>query len=251
MNGAPTSVEIRFNHDQTGTLAVPAGTLDTAVWAHLKLAIRSKNLDHTITGAEVNLSWPDTLSVVREFGSRTTQQSLNFRFRSTGAAAEKLRAFATELQEKHDAQRSTLTASVTSEEIQTRLKDAGFTKRELKPFQLRDLSHLLSLANGAKFLCPGIWQDYRDVCASCAYSKAKPDSCCRCPQRLHCKRGSMFVGECMDDNAPDGNIESFTILDGSDEDTRRALASGNYSFSSFLMDLMVRQQGVLTSHFAN
>ena len=247
MRESPTSISIYYNHDKTGTLAIPAGEIETAIWARLKLAIRSKKFHHTIIEGEVNLSWPDTLSLVREFGSRTTQQSLNFRFRPTGAAAEKLRAFATELRETH-AQRSTLTASVTPEEILTRLKDAGFTKRELKPFQLRDLSHLLSLANGANFSVPGAGKTTVTFALHILTHKPNQSFVVVAPKAAF-QAWIDVVGECMDDNAPDGNIESFTILDGSDEDTRRALASGSTRFI-ISYDLMVRQQGVLTSHFA-
>ena len=247
MNGAPTSVEIRFNHDQTGTLAVPAGTLDTAVWARLKLAIRSKNLDHTITGAEVNLSWPDTLSVVREFGSRANQQSLNFRFRPKGAAAEKLRAFATEYKETR-AQRSKLTASAPPEEIEARLTDAGFSKRALKPFQLRDLSHLLPLANGANFSVPGAGKTTVTFALHTLTRKPGQPLFVVAPKAAF-QAWIDVVSECMDVDAPDGGTESFTVLDGREEDTLRALASGTTRFV-ISYDLMLRQQEVLTSYFA-
>ncbi len=247
MREAPTSVEIYFNHDKTGTLAIPAGELETAIWSRLKLSIRTKKLHHTITGSEINLSWSDTLSLVREFGSRATQQNLNFRFRPTAAAAEKLSAFATELRETR-AQRSTLTESIHTEEIRTRLNNAGFSKRELKPFQLRDLSHLLSLANGANFSVPGAGKTTVTFALHTLTHKQKQCFIVVAPKSAF-QAWIDVVGECMDENASADHTESFTILDGNDEDTSQALASQATRFI-ISYDLMVRQQGVLTSHFA-
>ena len=247
MRESPTSISIYFNHDNTGTLAISAGELETAIWARLKLAIRAKKIHHTITGNEVILSWPDILSLVREFGSRATQQSLNFRFRPTDSAAEKLRAFANELKETR-AQRSTLTTIIPAEEIQTRLKKTGFSKRKLKPFQLRDLSHLLSLANGANFSVPGAGKTTVTFALHILTHKPNQSFVVVAPKAAF-QAWVDVVRECMDENAPNSNTESFTILDGSDEDTRQSLAS---SATRFIIsyDLMVRQQGVLTSHFA-
>lgn len=247
MRKAPTPVSIFFNHDRTGTLAIPEEALETAIWTRLKLAIRSKKFDHTITGGELSLSWPDTLSLVREFGGRATQQSLNFRFRPTDDAAEKLTVFTNELKETR-AQRSTLTASILPEEIRTRLKDAGFSKRELMSFQLRDLSHLLSLANGANFSVPGAGKTTVTFALHILTHKPNQSLVVVAPKAAF-QAWIDIIGECMDDNAPSSSTESFTILDGNDEDTRWALASGATRFI-ISYDLMVRQQGVLTSHFA-
>ncbi len=247
MRKAPTSVDIYFSHDNTGTLAIPAEELETAIWSRLKLSIRSKKLHYTISGSEINLSWTDTLGLVREFGSRDTQQNLNFRFRPKAEAAEKLRAFATELR-KTRTQRSTLTTSILPEEIQTRLKDAGFSRRELKPFQLRDLSHILSLSNGANFSVPGAGKTTVTFALHTLTYKPNQFFIVVAPKSAF-QAWIDVVGECMDDNALDSHTESFTILDGSDEDTSLALTSGASRFV-ISYDLMVRQQGVLTSHFA-
>ena len=247
MSDAPIPVEIRFNREQTGTLTVSAGALESAVWARLKLAIRSKKLENTIIGGEVNLSWPDILNVVREFGSRANQQSLNFRFRPIGDAAQELRRFATEIKETR-AQRSNLVASIPPEEIQTCLKDANFTKRELKPFQIRDLSHLLSLANGANFSVPGAGKTTVTFALHTLTRKPGQSLIVVAPKSAF-QTWIDIVGECMDDGALEGGTESFTVLSGTEESTRKMLASGNSRFI-ISYDLMVRQQGVFTSYFA-
>ncbi len=154
MSDTPTAVAIRYNPDHTGTFTVPDDALETPIWSRLKLAIRTKKLDHTVAGGAINLSWPDTLGVVRELGSKANQISLNFRFRPEGEAEGKLRAFAAQIRKTREL-RSQITEVLTTDEIEARLKDMGFTKRELRDFQLRDLSHLLALSNGANFSVPG------------------------------------------------------------------------------------------------
>ena len=247
MNDVPTSVEIRFNNDQTGTFSVAAEALEKAIWARLKLSIRSKKLDNTMTGSEITLSWPDALGVVRELGSRANQQSLNFRFRPKGDAAEKLRTFAEELKETRS-QRSKLAARIPPEEIQTRLKEAGFSKREMKPFQLRDLSHLLSLANGANFSVPGAGKTIVTFALHTLIRKPGHHLVVVAPKAA-LQVWIDVVEECMEDDAPDSGAEPFTVLDGYEEDTRQALASGATRFI-ISYDLMVRQQEILALHFA-
>ncbi len=154
MNDEPTAVAVRYNVDHSGTFAVMPDRLETSIWARLKLAIRTKKLDHTISGGEITLSWPDTLGVIRELGSKANQIDMNFRFRPEGNAAEKINIFSAQLK-KTRAQRTDLKIALTPREIEERLKAQGFTKRALKPFQVRDLSHLLSLSNGANFSVPG------------------------------------------------------------------------------------------------
>ena len=135
MSETLTAVAVRYNDDHSGTLLVPFEALETPIWTRLKLAIRTKKLDHTISGGEINLSWPDTLGVVRELGSKANQKSLNFRFRPEGEAADKLRAFAAQIKKTRELRDHKIEA-ISPEEIEDRLRILGFTKRELKPFQL-------------------------------------------------------------------------------------------------------------------
>ncbi len=247
MSDKPTIVTIRYNEDHTGTLSVAANALETAIWARLKLAIRTKKLDHTISGGEINLSWPDTLGVVRELGSKANQKSLNFRFQPFGQAGDKIRAFATQIQQTR-ALRSEIKETLAPEEIDIKLKETGFTKRDLKPFQLRDLSHLLALSNGANFSVPGAGKTTVTFALHMLTRKAGQHFLVVAPKAAF-QAWIDIVDECMDDEAPDGGTEPFTLLTGQEEETRAALNSGA---TRFIMsyDMVIRQQGLLASHFA-
>ncbi len=248
MNQEPTTVGVRYNPDHGGTLHVPTEALESAIWARLKLEIRGKRLDHQITGTEIALSWPDVLGVVRELGSKATQSSLNFRFRPEGVAIVKLRSFSEEIR-KARTQRLQLDQLLSPAEIRQQLRLAGFSKRELKKFQLRDLCRLLALANGANFSVPGAGKT--TVMFALHMLTRRPDL-----TFLVVAPKSAFqswidvVMECMDEGAPDRGAEPFTMLNSSENDTRESLCSGITRFI-ISYDLAIRQEEVLTAHMAS
>ena len=243
-----TAVAVRYNDDHNGTLSVPLEALETPIWARLKLAIRTKKLDHTISGGEINLSWPDTLGVVRELGSKANQKSLNFRFWPEGEAAYKLRAFAAQIVKTRDL-RNHLVETVSPEEIEDRLRVAGFTRRELKPFQLRDLSRLLSLSNGANFSVPGAGKTTVTFALHILTRQPGQHFIIVAPKSAF-QVWIDIVGECMEEDAPDGGAEPFTLLTGSEEETQKAL---NFGATRFIIsyDMVIRQQGLFAAHFCD
>ena len=247
MSESPTVVTVRYNPDHSGTFIVPVDTLETPIWTRLKLAIRTKRIEHTVANGAINLSWPDALGVVRELGSKSSQISLNFRFRPEGEAEGKLRTFAEQIR-KTRAQRSQVNEVLTTGEIDARLKKMGFTKRQLRDFQLRDLSHLLALSNGANFSVPGAGKTTVTFGLHMLTRQPGHHFIVVAPKAAF-QAWMDIVDECMDEDAPDDGYESFTLLIGSEEETRKALCSGVTRFI-ISYDMAIRQQGLLASHFA-
>ncbi|MBU0726691.1 MAG: DEAD/DEAH box helicase [Alphaproteobacteria bacterium] len=247
MSDEPSAVAVRYNADHSGTFAVSPDGLETPIWSRLKLAIRTKKLDHTISGGEIYLSWPDTLGVIRELGSKSNQVSLHFRFLPEGVAADKLRAFASQIK-KTRAQRTALTAELSPKEIEERLLELGFTKRALKPFQLRDVARLLALGNGANFSVPGAGKTTVTFALHMLTRKPGQHFMVVAPKAAF-QAWSDIVAECMEEDAPDGGSEPFTLLTGPEEQTREALHSGATRFV-ISYDMVIRQQGLLATHFA-
>lgn len=247
MNDVPTSVAVRYNTDHSGTLAVDPGALETPIWARLKLAIRTKKLDHTITDNEIALSWPDLLGVIRELGSKANQIALSFRFKPEGVADDKLRAFSAQIR-KARTQRADLTAVYSQQEIRDRLIEMGFTKRILKDFQLRDLSHLLSLSNGANFSVPGAGKTSVTFALHLLTRKPGQHFIVVAPKAAF-QAWLDIVGECMDVSVPNEANEAFTLLTGTEKQTREALNSGATRFV-ISYDMLIRQQGLFATHFA-
>lgn len=247
MSQNPISITLRYNVDHSGSIFVPPDALDSSIWARLKLAIRTKKLDHTIIGGQINLSWPDTLGVVRELGSKANQKSLHFRFQPEGEAVEKLRTFAAQIKKARN-QRTEIKEVLEPKEIEFRLKSYGFTKRILKEFQLRDLSHLLALSNGANFSVPGAGKTTVTFALHMLTRDAADHLIVVAPKAAF-QAWTDIVGECMEDDAPNGGGEPFTLLTGPEEETRTALNSGATRFV-ISYDMVIRQQGLLAHHFA-
>ena len=111
-------------------------------------------MDAVVERRAITLNWPDALTIIREFGTKTMQTSVGFRFSPEGDAIERIRDFSDGFR-KARASQGALKKELDQGEIQQRLIDAGFTRRKLKEFQLRDLENLIALPNGANFSVPG------------------------------------------------------------------------------------------------
>ena len=246
MSNEPTYVDIRFNADRSGSLSIPLEALHKPIWARLKLALRTKSIDHIIVEGDIKLAWPDVLNVVKELGSKESQKSLDFRFRPDEVAKEKLREFSAELRATQT-QRSNLTDKIPVTEIPRLLRAQGFTKRELKTFQLRDLSHLLSLSNGANFSVPGAGKTTVTFALHLLTREARGHLLVVAPKSAF-EAWLSVVSECVEEDAPNKNAEPFTILMGTGEEIEATLNSGA---SRFLIhyDLIVRRQSVVARHF--
>ena len=197
--------------------------------------------------ARLRLAGRDVLGVVRELGSKGTQSSLNFRFRPEGIAAAKLQSFSEEFR-KARAQRLHLEQVLPPGEIKRRLELVGFAKRELKAFQLRDLSQLLALANGANFSVPGAGKT--TVTFALHMLTRQPDlTLLVVAPKAAFQAWIDVVAECMEEDAPDHGAERFAVLNSSEDDTRESLSSGGTRFI-ISYDLAIRQEEALTTHFS-
>src|ERR1022692_2742025 len=127
------------------TLTKDADT--SSIWQHLKVRAYTDPAS-IVEPLVIEMPWPTALDVIREFGTKSVQRSLAFRFAVDSSANALVNDFAAEVRAAKSA-RDTLTVKVSVDEIKEALKSKGFTKRELKPFQFRDLQHLLSLSHGA------------------------------------------------------------------------------------------------------
>ncbi|WP_271893857.1 DEAD/DEAH box helicase [Candidatus Phyllobacterium onerii] len=242
-----SNVSVEYLAGNVGRLSVLPSDSSVPIWSRIKLFVVSRNIDAQLTDTSVQLSWPDMLTIIREFGSRTIQKSLNFRFRPNGIASEKLQAFAAEIRQTR-IQQTTLQLSITPDQIEAQLIDLSFTERKLKSFQLRDLSRLLSLSNGANFSVPGAGKTTVLFALHMLTRKPGQHLFVVAPKAAF-QAWRDIVDECMAPDAPNNVTEHFTVLDGTEESTAAALVSGA---TRFLMsyDLMLRQQGVITAHLA-
>lgn len=243
----PISVLIEYGSGNTGRFLIAPEHTSSPIWSRIRALIVANGIDARITDTSIQISWPDTLNIIREYGSKAVQKSLNFRLKPDGDAVQKVQTFATEMRAARECQQS-IAPVLTPEQIDAELWEKGFRERKLKDFQLRDLSHLVTLANGANFSVPGAGKTTVTFALHLMVRKPGQQLFVVAPKAAF-QAWRSIVNECMILDAPNGGSEQFTVLDGRERDTVNALASGA---TRFLMsyDLMIRQQSLIASHFA-
>ena len=245
----PTRVEIDIDQEGRGTLSIPDDRAHDAIWAQIKSLLLSRNFEYRSAITEICMSWPDTLTLIRELGTRSTQVHYNFRFSPTKSAREKLSVFFEQIQTVRRSRSETATKLLSQDEICTKLKGYGFTKRHLKEFQLRDIARLLSLSNGANFSVPGAGKTTVTFALSILMHQPGQHLIVISPKSAF-QVWKDIVGDCVDSSVDKYNAEPFTLLDKTEEQSADALASGGRRFI-ISYDLAIRQQTALTDHIAD
>ena len=200
-----------------------------------------------VTEGSIELPWPKVLGLLRDFGSRAQQQTLGFRFQPEGEAAVLIRRFADEVRQAQAA-RTAITLHLDLPTIESELRACGFTRRELRPFQLRDLQHLLALPHGANFSVPGAGKTTVTFALHLLTRQASQHLMVIAPKAAF-PAWREVITDCMDPAAPDGNAEPFVVLDGTTARIDRLLRSDATRFL-ITYDLMVRQTDLLVGYFA-
>jgi SNF2 family DNA or RNA helicase len=222
------------------------GAPENAIWDRLQQSAIGAGTDYSFSANSIELPWTAILNLIREYGSQ--QKSLNFRFRpEPGQARERVDRFIQQFRAVQKA-RGNLALALTADEITVRLKAAGFAKRDLRPFQLRDLQHLLSLQNGANFSVPGAGKTTVTLALHILTKQPEQHILVIGP-----KAAFPAWREVVDENvvagAPNGNDEQFTILAGSSETIQENLESGATRFL-INYDLMIQVPEVIAAYLA-
>lgn len=247
MTDEPLQIDVAYDPARLSALLTrEQGGAHTA-WDRILARIRSDDLDFSSELNRIELPWTSVLGLLRDFGSKAQQRALNFRFAPTGEAVERIKRFSDEVRAARIA-RDQLTLTLAPEEIEDRLVGANFTKRQLTPFQLRDLSRLLSLPHGANFSVPGAGKTTVTFALHLLTRRPGQHFFVVCP-RAAFPAWKGIVSECIADDAGAQDREPFTILNGSAEANDQLLRGGA---TRFLMsyDLMVRQADMLAGYFA-
>lgn len=247
MNEQPSSIKLAYNADHTGSFELISGDQNSSAWARLTVTARSNSSAPFFSDRLITLPWADVLSVFRELGTKEVQSRLNFRFRPDEQAAGLLRKFAQQFSEARR-QRKSLATTVSPEEIEGQLAEKGFVKRTLRPFQIRDLAHLLTLENGANFSVPGAGKTTVTFALHTLLRQPGQHLLIVAPKAAN-QAWSDVVLDCMAPDAPLNGAEEFTILDGTEQENEKMLASGATRFL-ISYDLMIRQQSILSRHMA-
>ena len=225
--GSDSVAVIRIEYDParvTGTFYFESDG-DTGIWDRLKQSAAAKS-DYAFRETSVELPWPSALSVIREFAPE--QRRWRFRFRAIDDAKPLINRFVEDLKAVRHA-RAVRAEGLAVGEIERRLHGLGFRKRELRPFQIRDLQHLLTLCNGANFSVPGAG---KTTVTFALHLLSRQDG-----QRLMVVAPKSAFGawlevvdDCISEAESSWVAEPFTVLTGGAEAVHRALYTGGMRF---------------------
>lgn len=219
----------------------------SSIWDRLLAATVGSSSDVSVAGETLEVPWPQALTIIRDFGSRSQQEALNFRFRPSGEAQTRIATFASEVK-RANASRDSLKVVMDRDEINGNLEGMGFTLRKLKPFQLRDVERLLSLPHGANFSVPGAGKTTVTFALHLLIRKPGQHFFVIGP-RAAFPAWKTIIGECIAPDAPYNVREPFTVLEGRPGHIDAQLRSGATRFL-ISYDLMLRNGDMLANYFA-
>lgn len=143
---------IRYDsHANVGILEV--NNPETGAWRRISSSAIKYNPNSLIDISKIRLSWNQLLNILREY--IPLQRDLLFKFITDDSSRTRVQLFLKEVKAASEAARILPVELIPDNEILNRLRTFGFTKRELRPFQIRDVSSLVRLPHGANFSVPG------------------------------------------------------------------------------------------------
>jgi SNF2 family DNA or RNA helicase len=146
-------VDFKLSYDSTTNSGVISylETEQNSAWERLTASALSLD-SQALFGNRITLPWYQVLSLIREYSH--LQKHLGFKFVSDDTSKALIQRFVQEQKVTNSARNLTVT-SLTEDEVEQRLRSIGFTKRQLRSFQKRDLVRLSSIPHGANFSVPG------------------------------------------------------------------------------------------------
>ena len=204
------NISVYYNPIQIrGTFCIDSAS-DSGVWHRLRQLATSTSSDCKFTSTTIDLPWSSVLSIIRQFAPN--QRRWNFRFRPDESAKEHINNFLAQLKKIREA-RVAFSQVLSADQIKKNLNALGFTKRELRSFQLRDLQKLVSLPNGANFSVPGAGKTTVTF-ALHLLTRTEGQHLFIVGPKSSFPVWSEIVDECISEDAPEWVKEPFTILSG-------------------------------------
>jgi SNF2 family DNA or RNA helicase len=244
MTAPPVEIEITYQASTLRGAFHLHETNESAIWERLTQRTLALESDYEFAPGTLEVPWTTVLSIIREFAP--LQRSEGFQFRPIGLAKPRIEQFLREYKAVR-ASRGSLTAALSDDEMGQRLRDAAFTKRDLKTFQTRDLGRLLALSNGANFSVPGAGKTTVTFALHLLIKQSGHHLLVVAPKNAFVAWQDV-VRDCIDERAPGGNAEPFTVLAGGGDVIAQLLESGATRFL-ITYDQLIRIPTIITAYF--
>lgn len=144
-------LEYHSDRDLGGTISADS-EIPLHLWNRLCAAVLGVQGDAEIVDSEIHLSWNTVLSVASEIASLRNVHGFGITYNA--AARDGLFEFREEVREVVE-RRVASNLDFDGSDIDSRLVEAGFSRRQLTDEQRRDTAYLIGLRNGANFSVPG------------------------------------------------------------------------------------------------
>lgn len=217
-----------------------------SVWNRVTQACIRFDPDANVSHARVELAWATALPALMQLA--TLRAELGFQILPLGAAEIKLREFQEERRVVQAAQSQSL-PTIPTEQLETRLRTLGFTKRLLKDFQLQDLAKLFSLKHGANFSVPGAGKTTVTLALHLLACASDHALLVVAPKNAF-GAWEAAIDDCMDPTVDLIRSQQFVRVDDSDADLLGSLRAGHRRFlvgydrfvkSTTMLSLFLRQ----------
>lgn len=203
--------------DNTGVLE-KAVKSDSSVWQRLVSSSLNFSSNSNLQPFIIRLPWYQVLSILREYSP--LQRQFNFKFITDTTSKEIVQKFITELKAAASA-RNRSVVSIPEEQIEASLREKGFTKRDLRRFQIRDISRLISIPNGANFSVPGAGKTTVTFATHLLTAEENEKMLVICPKAAF-TAWNEIIDECI--NVADGwTLPSISFINLSQFDDRQVL----------------------------
>ena len=219
-------IVVSYDHERVSAVISAAGDLPITVWNRVEQACIQADPELEHSPKKLVMAWAAALPVLLEVGAM--RRAHKFSMRAEGEALQRLARFKEERRLVYEASKST-DDTLSLDDIQARLVERGFANRSLKPFQLRDLSVLLSLRHGANFSVPGAGKTTVTL-ALHVLATDHPTSLLVVAPKNAFGAWDEVISDCMKRDAPQHGAERFTRLDGQESEMSRLLHSSRKRF---------------------
>ncbi len=198
---------------------VGSDDLPPHVWSRVRESLLAFEPEARVVGRLIEVEWRTVLNAASELARQ--RERYGFATTYNDSAREQLVRYRDEARAVRSAQ-GTQRAVLSERELSDRLSSLGFTRRDLKPYQRRDLMKMVGLPHGANFSVPGAGKTTVALAAHLLTKTPETHLLVVAPKNAFIAWDEV-IEECLDPSHPRADVTPFVRLSGSPEQIRDLL----------------------------